>query len=122
MASADPSVTCSANLVSKHLAHKDVDAYLLDTSEHLTIEIRNSPMRDLPSAEREPKALKVAQLAYKTYASRSSLKVIDVVFVVDKTESSALVSSRQYNAMNRYEFDVGELGAAAPIPATPAAP
>src|SRR5688572_7227650 len=60
--------------VSQHLAHKDVDAYLLQTSEFLTIEIRNSPLRDLPTAEKQSKALQVAQLAYKAYASRSALK------------------------------------------------
>jgi hypothetical protein len=56
-------------------------------------------------------------LAYKTYASRASLKSIDVVLVVEQTESSSFSSSRYYNAMDHYEFRVGELGDAASIPA-----
>ena len=91
------------------LGDRTVDAYLENSTDHMKIDIKNSPLRDLPSAERRAKALEVARLAYATYASRSSLKEIEVVFVVDKTETSTLTSTRTLDALVRYEFPVGDL-------------
>jgi hypothetical protein len=87
------------------IAHKDVDAYLENTSAHLKIEIRNSPLRDLPGEERHAKAFQIAQLAFKTYASRSALEDVVVVFVVEKEEGS----TRYYNALAVDAFPAASL-------------
>ena len=95
--------------VVRLLGHRNVDAFLENSPEFLKVEIKNSPLRDLPPAERRSKALQIAGLAYGTYASRSGLKTIEVVFVMDKTETSTFTSTRNYDASARYEFAVSEL-------------
>ena len=46
----------------------------------LTVRFVNSPWNELPAAEKQAKALEAARWAYATYASRSKLDEVTVVF------------------------------------------
>ena len=57
----------------------------IDNGRYLSVGVINSPLKNLPVAEKEQKALEIARLAYMSYASRSSLQVVDVAFVIQGT-------------------------------------
>jgi hypothetical protein len=95
--------------VRTHLSHRDVTvALVIGNPGNLEIEIRNTPLSDLPRVERIAKALQIARLAYATYPSRSTLTEVDVVFVV-KRENTL---TEEYGE-NHNRFEVSELGAGA---------
>jgi hypothetical protein len=93
--------------VRAHLSHPHVTVVLIiGNTGYMEVQILNTPLRDLPRVERIAKALQIARLAYTTYASRSTLKEIDVVFVVKKENTFTEEHGELHN-----RFAVSELGA-----------
>lgn len=101
--------------VRTHLAHRHVDvALVMGNPGYMQVEILNTPLGDLPRVERIAKALQIARLAYATYASRSTLKEIDVVFVVKKENAVTEESGENHN-----RFEVSELAAPSAVESRP---
>ncbi len=57
----------------------------LNNGQVLMVAVANSSLNELPPAGKQAKALEIARLAYRTYASRSALVRVDVAFGVRRS-------------------------------------
>lgn len=57
----------------------------LNNGRSLTVNVVNSPFKELPDHQREAKAREIAGVAYKAFPGRATLEQVVVVFVVHTT-------------------------------------
>jgi hypothetical protein len=74
-------------------------------AKHLTLSIVNSPLAQLPKAEKKAKARELAAVAYAAHPRRDRLQSVEVVFVV---QSKAGVLTLN-NGMDAYSFEASNL-------------
>lgn len=79
---------------------------VLNNGSLLGISVMNSPLRELPVAQKRAKALEIARLAYKSYRSRTDLRGESVVFGVHR---DYLGIFRYENSTDIYRFEISEL-------------
>lgn len=67
------------------LVEPDIVRVDLQDGRYMRIGIINSPLRDLPVAEKQDRAVEIARRAYTSYQSKSTLEVVDVAFNIQGT-------------------------------------
>jgi hypothetical protein len=78
----------------------------LHNGEHLNIALVNTPLKSLPEDQRYAKALEIARLSYRSYASRASLKGVSVTYVVHR---SYFFVVNYTDATDIFHFDATDL-------------
>jgi len=79
---------------------------LLSNGSTLSIRLVNSPLKDLPAAEKATKAREIARLALESYAPRSALKSVSVTFAVHR---SYLGFFNYDDSTDVFRFDIAQL-------------
>jgi hypothetical protein len=79
---------------------------VLNNGSLLGISVMNSPLRDLPVAQKRAKALEIARLAYNSYRSRTDLRGESVVFGFHR---DYLGIFRYDNSTDIYRFEISDL-------------
>jgi hypothetical protein len=78
----------------------------LTNGAYLNVNLVNSPLKKLPDAERQAKAAELAKIAYDSYAYRSQIKSVRVVFAV---VSTTLIVVTTNDSSDAFTFDAAEL-------------
>ena len=91
--------------VSKVVGSDNVSVNV-NNGKYLTIGLVNTPLKELPAAQKKAKALEVAALAYRSYPSKSSVTDVNVVFVVRR---SYLMVFNYTDATDVFMFSASEL-------------
>jgi hypothetical protein len=99
------------NDLAKALGQNNIGINLTNGT-FLSVRVVNSPLNELPAIEKRAKAREIAQLAYGSYSSRSTLQAVNVNFGVHR---SYLGIFNYDSSAGAFRFQASEL-ADAPSP------
>jgi predicted Zn-dependent protease len=85
----------------------------INNGRYLSIGITNSPLTNLPAAEKRQNALEIAKLAYASYASRAGLEIVVVAFVIHR---SHFLFFNYSDARDSFEFRPVDLASRSATP------
>jgi hypothetical protein len=80
----------------------------------LTVSLVNSPLKALPAAQKNAKALEIARIAYKSYPSASTLRRVIVTFTVYRSYFFGMFTYN--NSSDGVSFEIPQLTEGAPPP------